>query len=550
MAIVLTNNISKKYQNEYIDWRDNKNLQDAKRQEYFRQNPDAIKDKDLQRAKILLYTVDMMDKSVSVNSDHTNTIVDSITSMGLGYAAVVGATLGLLFQRMKFVQNGINKITIQHPKSRNIVSNAITTISGVLGVVAAYPVYSFFSNLESKIDRKKRFDTMEKELQDPRIFASLDDSQKIEFEKNLANLKKNDKTKNSNNVVKKSVKSLNTMIYELRNYDNEQKGFRQKYEEDKSYYEKALFPSEIKNAKKDKVLLCVLIKEMNTKAQSYEEKMQKFTDNFITFSFAIGSLLTLGYERLAKAFKFKSSALPSSMGIVLMLLSTVFATWAQNRAAHIGRFKAKQELMRNPERLVYVSKQKTNTIDDSDIQIAEQKNLSTWDFLKEFFKSNKEYEAWKKTPSLSGKELSKAMERISLTQEQLDNATRLKTNIFKTFYKVDSNTNSNSSKVDVARESIKYPIMLILGSLGSLLGAKHILKLRGAHSPKEVFAESAKYIGTISVFTLPTLLINSYFAKIKKMSARISDMATMKELEDYRFFADYSRFKEKSTLVQ
>ena len=27
------------------------------------------------------------------------------------------------------------------------------------------------------------------------------------------------------------------------------------------------------------------------------------------------------------------------------------------------------------------------------------------------------------------------------------------------------------------------------------------------------------------------------------MGARISDMITMKELEDYRFFADYSRFE-------
>ena len=32
-------------------------------------------------------------------------------------------------------------------------------------------------------------------------------------------------------------------------------------------------------------------------------------------------------------------------------------------------------------------------------------------------------------------------------------------------------------------------------------------------------------------------LVNSYFAKAQKMGARVSDMMTMKELEDYRFFA-------------
>jgi hypothetical protein len=34
-----------------------------------RRNPDAIKDYDLQRARILVYTVDMMDKSSKVNSN-------------------------------------------------------------------------------------------------------------------------------------------------------------------------------------------------------------------------------------------------------------------------------------------------------------------------------------------------------------------------------------------------------------------------------------------------------------------------------------------------
>ena len=73
---------------------------------------------------------------------------------------------------------------------------------------------------------------------------------------------------------------------------------------------------------------------------------------------------------------------------------------------------------------------------------------------------------------------------------------------------------------------------------------KHLAKLRSAIKPQDIFKESVKYIGTISLFTLPSLVVNSYFAKAQKMGARISDMMTMKELEDYRFFADYSRFIE------
>ncbi len=547
MAIIPTTNIIQTYKNEYLNWIDQKNLYETKRQEYLRQNPDAIKDYDLQRAKILLYTVDVMDKSVSINSDHINTLVETSTSIGLGYAAIMGTATGLLVQKTKPFQKALNKITKENPKSQKVVSRTMATIGGVLGIITAYPAYAFLSNLESKIDRKKRFDTMEKELQDPKIFATLNPEQKKQFDQNLATIKTNKPQFSPVTEIKKSIKSIKKMLNETLNYDKEQKIFRAKYEEDKSFYEENLTEQEIKNAKKDKVLLCVLTKELNTKSQSYEEKMQRITDNIITMSFALGSLLTLGYERIANKLKIKNSSVPASTGIILMATSTFFATWAQKRAAHVGRFKAKQELKENPERLVYISNQKTKTIADGTLQVEEGKKVGMLEFMKNFFKDNKEYNAWKKTETITGEDISKAMETIEFSPNQLEDGRRLKTNMFKTFYKVDSNTQNYSSKIDSTREAVKYPIMLLLGSMGSVLGMKHLVKLRNAVSPKEAFKESAKYIGTISLFTLPTLFVNSHFAKIKKMAARISDMQTMNELEDYRFFADYSRFKEEKT---
>ena len=69
---------------------------------------------------------------------------------------------------------------------------------------------------------------------------------------------------------------------------------------------------------------------------------------------------------------------------------------------------------------------------------------------------------------------------------------------------------------------------------------KHIANLRKSLLPKEALKHTAKYIATISLFTLPSLIVNSYFAKAQKIGARVSDMLTMKDLEDYRFFADYT----------
>ena len=539
------NQITQTYKNEYSTWREAKDINSAKRQEYLRRNPDTINDYDLQRAKILLNSVDMMDKSTSSKTEDADTVFDSLTSFGLGYAAVGGTALGLLISKLGFVKRGIEKITTKNPKSKNIVSMGITALSGVLGILGAYPAYSFLSKIESKIHRKRKFETMEKELNDPKIFAVLDENQKKVFEKNLAEIKAQERKNSFTKEVKKDLKSIKQLTQEAIFYEKNQKEFAKKYERDISLQENELNEKEIKDAKKDRVLLLVMLREINTKAQSYTEKIQSITDNLITLSFALGSLFTLGYERIAKSLKLKSSSLPAGMGLFMLMGSTFFASWAQKRAGLVGRFKAKQDLMQNPEQLIYVSSKKTSTINDEDIEINTKQKSNSLKFLKEFFKNNKEYNEWKKTKGLSGKDISKAIENIELSPEQIQDGKRLQKNLFKTLYKVDKNTQNYSTQIDLMAESTKFPVALLFGSIGSVWGMKHLAKLRSAVKPQDVFKQSAKYIGTISLFTLPSLIVNSYFAQAQKMGARISDMMTMKELEDYRFFADYSRFLDK-----
>ena len=540
MAVISSYKISQIYKNEYSSWLDDKNLNAAKRKEYLRRNPDAIKDYDLQRVNILLNTVEMMDKSLKENSNKIDIAFETATNLGLGYAAIGGAGLGFLITKLKPIKKIIEKFAEKTPKSKNIILMSISIVSGVLGVLAAYPAYNFLSKIESKIHRKRKFDTIEKELQDPKIFVVLDDEQKKIFNKNLPELDKALIKNNPNKNIKKEITSLKNIYNETLFYDKEQSKFKDKYKENTSLYEKKLSEKDIKNAKKDQVLLTHMMKEINTKSQSYTEKMERISDNLITFSFALGSLFTLGYERLAKKMNLKSSSLPAGLGVSLLVASTFFANWAQRRAAHVGRFKAIEELKTNPEQLIYISSKKTSSIEDEDIKLEKKHRTNTLKFLKDFFKHNKEYKNWKVTPNYTGKDISKAMENIEISPEQIKDGKRLQKNLFKTLYKVDKNSQKYSSEIDVLSESIKYPITLILGTIGSVWGLKHLANLRNANASKEILKHSAKYIGIISLFTIPTLFVNSYFAKTQKMGARISDMETMKDLEDYRFFADYS----------
>ncbi len=547
MAVSSKNSIHSTYKEQYVEWRRYKNLQAAKRQEYLRRNPDAIKDYDLQRAKILLSAVDMMDKSISKKSDKVSIAFESATNLGLGYAAIGGSALGFLLSKLNFFKKNIDKFTQKFPKSANFITMGITAISGVLGVVIAYPAYNFLNKIESKIYRKRRIETMEKELQDPRIFAVLDEKQKEIF---LANLKEVSKDKKKNTIssyTKNEFKNIKQIAKETWHYNKAQNEFKEKYAEDKTFYDEHLTEKEIKGAKKDKVLLLVLIRELNTKAQSYSERIERLTNNLIAISFTLGSLFALGYERIAKSFKLKTSSLPAGIGLASLAISTFFATWAQKNANLVGRYKAKQELMNHPEQLVYISNKKVDNISDEEIEIEENtKNKNNdFKFLKQFLKDNKEYKEWKKSSALTGKDISKAMEDIEISPEQFNDGKRLQQNMFKTFYKIDTNTQNFSNKIDMINETIKYPTTIFLGTIGSVWGMKHLANLRHSTLPKDILKHTAKYIGTISLFAIPTLLINSYFAKTQKMGARVSDMMTMKDLEDYRFFADYSRFKDK-----
>ena len=64
MSTLNTHKSFNTYIDEYSAWRDQNKIRDAKRQEYLRRNPDAIKDYDLQRAKVLIYATDLMEKSL------------------------------------------------------------------------------------------------------------------------------------------------------------------------------------------------------------------------------------------------------------------------------------------------------------------------------------------------------------------------------------------------------------------------------------------------------------------------------------------------------
>ena len=165
---------------------------------------------------------------------------------------------------------------------------------------------------------------------------------------------------------------------------------------------------------------------------------------------------------------------------------------------------------------------------------------------KHIVKNNKEFEEWKKTEGAKEKQLSKALENIELTEEQLKDAKRVQINTFKTFNKVDEKSQKYSEGIEAIGNGIEYPISYISSGIASIFAAKH-LDAALKSKPKAGMAPMMAYVATILVSVLPSLLINAYITKEQKRASRTADMLAINEMQDYRHFADYSAYKVQQT---
>ena len=162
------------------------------------------------------------------------------------------------------------------------------------------------------------------------------------------------------------------------------------------------------------------------------------------------------------------------------------------------------------------------------------KKQSMFEFLKSAYKNNKEYEKYQKTTAKDERRFYKAIEDLELSEEQIKDAKQLQKNAFRTFNKVDDNSQKYSESMEALGQASMFPIKLICTGVGMAIGIPLLLKktktsLQGAEN-------FAKYLGVTLLSSLPAVLANAYITKQQKKASRIADMLAINELQDYRSF--------------
>ena len=526
------------YEPAYPEWKKNLDLMEAKRLAYIEKHPEIINNDDIQRGKILLRAIDIMDEYSQKKAENMEAATEPVISMGLELAGFAGMGLGAFLGSFKPIGSFFACFMSKGNKYKKMVGIGVPAAIGLLaGSIAAFPLMAWGAKAEVGASRKGRFEAMRSELDNSKGFAILTEEQTAEAEK-LAKevVLEEDKKKKVSEKLSNGFHTIKDMAMDSDEYKQQRKKFELELEEDKKNLDSELTEEEILNAKKDQQLLTKLVEKIDIASQDYAENSELATQTGILLAGTLGGITYFGVDKLLRAIKIKSE---NKISIIIKTLSIaafagmgILAAQINKHASRVGRFKVKQELMNNPNNFVYVSDEQADEITDARVKPREKMNV--FSFLVKAYKDNKEYMKYKKTIGKDERKFYKAAEKLELSEQQLNDAKRLQKNTFRTFNKVDENSQKYAESIEALGQSLAYPINLIFTMIATVFAVPYLFKAMNTKAEK--IANYTKYFGIVMLSTIPAMLINMLITKEQKKASRIADMKAINELDDYRLF--------------
>ncbi len=541
----------KQYEPEYSGWKLQRDTQNAKRLEYLKKHPELNNKQDIQRAQSLLRAIDIMDEYSQKRAEDMEVATETVVGYAMDAAAFIGMGAGLFLCKIKPVEDLILKIlkpignALKKDFTKTEGSKAIAVqVAGLgfgvlLSMFAAIPLMAWAAKTEVSASRKGRFEAMDKELDNPNGFAVLTNEQIKEAQEIAKGINVEEKT--GNKITKgfqDSWKTVRDMVTDSDEYLKQRIEFLQELEERDNRINDNMTPEEIEAAKRDKQLLTKIVEKIDIASQDYAENAELGTQTAVLSLGAFGSLLSLGLNKLLNFLNIKSAGKVSAITNIVtgaaVIAGSIFAAQIQKHASRVGRYKVKQELMRNPEELIYVDDEKASKLEN--VEPKQQKKKSFFKFLAGLYKDNKEYQDYKKKQGKAEKQFYKATEQLELSEKQIKDAVTLQKNTFRTFNKIDENSQKYSESVEALGKALMTPISLIFATIGGIAAPLIAFGKKLPQTKIEYANSYAKMYGVILLSVLPSIIMNAAITKEQKKASRVADMMAIKELDDYKNF--------------
>ena len=163
----------KQYLPDYANWRDEQDLARAKRLEYLKKNPDKMNEKDIERGKILLHAIDVMDEYSQANAEDMEVATEFAKVQVVNLANFAGMGAGFALLGLKGVKNWIAKAAKGNKTTEMIFSMVPSVIGMLVGTAASFPAIMWATKAKVSASRRGRFEAMNNDLKNPAAFAVL-----------------------------------------------------------------------------------------------------------------------------------------------------------------------------------------------------------------------------------------------------------------------------------------------------------------------------------------------------------------------------------------
>lgn len=517
----------RKHKPEYKLWKQNRNLQTAKKLEYIKNNPidEKQKEEDIKRAKVILAAINTMDEYSQSKAEDMEVYVqgvlrpvsDSVANLAtLASIAMIALSKGAQEAIHEVLRGNFNKVYKLLP------AFLMMTVPSVL-----LSLFTSFWGAKKEIEasRNGRKEAIELELSSEKQFAILNEKQEQEL----------DKISNTINVSKKEKRKVNKglgIIDAFKTIFSNSEGEAPKTKQNKISHLK-LSEEEITEAKKDKELIQHIIEKIDIASQDYAENAELATSIITTLAFAGGGMAGFLAKHVSKLLKLSPknayiAKLATSYSVILG--TAILASKIDKQASRVGRFKAKNELLNHPEELFYVDSDKYQNVG---ADIKETKNKNFIQTFIQLIKDNNEYNIHTKENNIREIQKRKAREMIEISPEQKSRAKQLQSNVFNMFNILDDKSQMYSETTEALGEFtmgiVSLGLFLPIAMSTMIKETNRMIKTNKDFSP-------LSWLKIASTFAIP-ILMNVIVTKEQKNASRVANMQAINELDDYRYFA-------------
>lgn len=527
----------KKHQPEYKDWKEDRDNQVAKKVSYIKTNPIKADEfnKEIERAKIVLNAVNVMDEHSQSRAEDMEEVAIGVENALVQIGTYAGMGLGALTLYLTNGAKGFEElgklITGQKSSILKLIPAGVVTAVSIIGIAAIGKFWSAKKQIEAS--REGRIEAMTTDLASVNQFALLDEKQNKEVEEKSKTIHVDKKeAKKATNASRGLgiMSSLKTIFSKNDAIDSKRVEFnKQMKEQEDNVNSMKLTKEQELEAKKDKELIQTVVEKIDIASQDYAENAELATQTVSTLSLGLGGGAFALADKLLSKLKISAKNSKIAAGILgfgIIIGGAVMGAKIQKQASRVGRFKARQELLNNPEQLVYVDKEEYQ---NNDAKAEKDKKKGFFANLVQIFKDNKEYNAYIKENNTRDIQLRKAKDQIELTDSQKARAGQLQNNVFKMFNKLDEKSQRYSEATEAFGGCVTDAVSLLTMIPTMIISAK------ASQSGKMLkIADFAK----ILLSTLPAMIIDIIVTKEQRNASRIANMQAIKELDDYRHFGD------------